>query len=224
VVKRARKAEQPSAPAGKQPVWRAVAVLVTLGLVAALLFGLSRVGDEARREVARRERYTVRFADIRCEPPPRLSRETFLAEVRYNAKADATFQSLDPDLPAKLTACFASHPWVAGVDAVTVESPEVVSVKLTYRTPVLGVKVGRHSRAVDAKGILLPGSAPTASLPELLGVEALPAETPAGKPVPNDLIVRAAAVAAEYKPKTIERTEQGWQLVQPDGKKLQVGR
>jgi hypothetical protein len=46
----------------------------------------------------------------------------------------------------------------------------------------------------------------------------------AGQQWSDDTVIRAASVAAEYKPKTIERTEQGWQLIQPDGKKLLVGR
>jgi hypothetical protein len=113
---------------------------------------------------------------------------------------------------------------VASVDAVTVESSNVVTVKLTYRTPVLAIPVGTAKRAVDAKGILLPASAPTDGLPEWLNAPPLPPDATAGKPWPDDLVVRAASVAAEHKPKTIERTTQGWQVVQPDGKKLIVGR
>lgn len=217
MVKRARKAN-PAAPGSRtRPI---IAVLVTLGVAAALLFGLSRLGDEARRNIGPRERYTVRFADIRCDSPPGTTRDTFLTEVRYAANAEATFQSLDPDLGAKLTAAFAAHPWVAGVEGVVVEPPDVVTVKLTYRTPVLAI----GARAVDAKGILLPPEATTAGLPELLKASPLPPEATAGKPWPDDIVVRAAPVAAEYKPKTIERTAQGWQLVQPDGRKLLVGR
>ena len=77
---------------------------------------------------------------------------------------------------------------------------------------------------MDAKGILLPATAPTANLPELLNAPPLPSDAPAGKPWPGDVVARAASVAVEYKPKSIERTEQGWQLVMPDGKKLLVGR
>jgi hypothetical protein len=91
-------------------------------------------------------------------------------------------------------------------------------VKLTYRTPVLAV----GKRAVDAKGILLPATASTADLPELLKANPLSPDATAGKLWPDEVVVRAAPVAAEYKPKTIERTAQGWQLVMPDGKKLAV--
>jgi hypothetical protein len=198
-------------------------VLVTLGLTAGLLFGLSRLGDEARRNIGPRDRYAVKFADIRCTPPPGMTRETFLTEVLYASNVAPTIQVLDPELSAKLTAAFAAHPWVASVDAVTVEPPDTVTVKLTYRTPVLAVATEGGKRSVDAKGILLPTSAPTADLPELLNGPALPPNATAGKPWPDATVVGAASVAAEYKPKTLERTPQGWQLVQPDGRKLVVG-
>jgi hypothetical protein len=224
LVKRARKAAAPAeAPPSR---WRAarplVTVAVTLGLVAAALFGLARLGDEARRNIGPRDRYAVNFADIRCDAPPGTTRDAFLAEVRYNANAAPAFQALDPDLKPKLTAAFAAHPWVVSVDGVTVEPPDAVGVRLTFRTPVLAIPAGGAKRAVDAKGILLPATAPTAGLPELLAPAAPPGK--AGEPWPDAGVVRAAAIAAEYRPKTIERTEQGWQLIQPDGKRLLVGR
>ncbi len=221
MVKRARRATPP-APSGARTARPILAVLLTLGGAAALLFGLSRLGDEARRNIGPRDRYAVRFADIRCDAPPGTTRETFLIEVRYDANAAATLQALDPDLASKLTAAFGAHPWVASVDAVTVDPPDVVGVKLTFRTPVLAVPTREGTRAVDAKGVLLPTSAPTAGLSELLNAVAAPGKP--GQPWPDDVVVRAAPVAGEYKPRTIERTAQGWQLIQPDGKKLLVGR
>ncbi len=217
MVKRARKAKAPTTAIGSRsrPV---VAVLLTLGVAAGVLFGLSWLGDEARRHIGPRDRYAGKFADIRCDPPPNTTRETFLAEVRYASNAGPTFQALDPDLTAKLSGAFLMHPWVAGVDAVTIDGPDAVSVKLTYRVPVLAV----GTRAVDAKGILLPVSAPTAGLPQILNVSPLAPEATAGKPWPDPVVVRAAPVAAEYKPKSIEQTQQGWQLIMPDGKKLTV--
>jgi hypothetical protein len=197
--------------------------LVTLGAAAAVLFGLSRLGDEARRNIGPRERYAVRFTDIRCDPPPNTTRDTFLTEVRYAANAPQTVQALDPDLRSQLTAAFSAHPWVASVDEVAV-APDVVRVVLKYRVPVLALPGGGTKRAVDAKGILLPASAPTDGLPELLGAPPLPVDTAAGKPWPDNNVVRAASVAVEYKPRTIERSDQGWVVVMPDGKKLVVGR
>lgn len=223
MVKRARKASLPTAGAsGRRGARRLIAATVTLLLVAALLFGLWRAGEEARRNIGPRDRYAVPFADIQCDAPPGMTRETFLVEVRYTANAASTVQALDPELKSQLTSAFATHPWVASVDAVSVEPPNTVSVKLTFRTPVLAIPVRDATRAVDAKGILLPATASTAGLPELLSPVSAPGK--AGQQWSDDTVIRAASVAAEYKPKTIERTEQGWQLIQPDGKKLLVGR
>jgi hypothetical protein len=215
VVKRAAK-EKPAERPRPRPLLKAV---LTLGVAAALLGGVWWAGAEARKHIGPRDRYAVPFADLRCDPPPGSTREAFLAEVRYASGAPASVQALDPDLTAKLIAYFAAHPWVASVDAVTVEGPDAVRVSLSYRVPVLAV----GERAVDARGVLLPATAPTAGLPELLGVGPLP-EGVAGKPHPDATVVRAAAVAAEYRPRTVEPTAQGWQLVMPDGKKLAVAR
>jgi len=223
-VKRARKAKSPAAGAGSGPARPLVAAVLTLGVAAGLLFGLSRVGDEARRNIGPRDRYAVKFADIRCDAPPGMTRETFLAEVRYVANASPTLQTMDPELNSKLTTAFAAHPWVANVDAMSVEPPDVVNVKLVFRKPVLAVRVNGAGglRAVDAKGVLLPASASTAGLPELLTPVSRPPEP--GQLWPDAIVQNAAPVAAEYKPRTLERTEQGWRLVQPDGQILLVGR
>lgn len=222
-MKRAKKAPPP-APAPRRTGRPVLTVVFTLGLAAALLFGLSLLGDRAKRGIGPRERYAVPFADVRCEPPPGTSRDTFLTEVRYTADAGVTLQLLDPDLKPRLTAAFAAHPWVQSVDSITVEPPDVITVALTFRKPVLRVSQPSAARAVDAKGVLLPLSAPTEGLPELLGVPGLPSDAVAGRFWPSDVVVRAAPVAVEYKPKTLERTAQGWQLVMPDGRKLLVSK
>jgi hypothetical protein len=184
-----------------------VLILLTLGGTAALLFGLSIVGDEARRAIGPRDRYAVRFADVRCEPPPGTARETFLTEVRYAGGVPATLQLLDPDLKSKLSTAFAAHPWVLSVDAVTVEPPDAVTVVITYRTPVLRVPHPTGPRVADAKGMLLPPTAPSDGMPQLLGDPESPPE----------VIARAAAIAAEYKPRTLERTRKGGRSSCPMG-------
>ncbi len=151
-----------------------------------------------------------------------MTRETFLTEVRYVTNVNPTLQTMDAELSAKLTTAFSAHPWVASVDAVAVEPPGVVNVKLTFRKPVLAVRVNDGVRAVDSKGVLLPASANTVGLPELL-TEVSPPAAP-GQTWPDPLVPRAASLAAEYLPRTLERTEQGWRLVQPDGRILLVGR
>ncbi len=222
-MKRAKNPDPPPAPR-KRAARPIVVAVLTLGFAGLVLFGLSHVGDEARRNIGPRDRYAVRFVDIQCVAPPNTSREIFLAEVRYLANLETTFQSLDPDLEKKLTAAFVLHPWVASVDAVTVEPTNVVTVALTFRKPVMAVPQPGGKRAVDAKGVLLPASAHTDGLPELLNAAALPQDTVAGQFWPGDVVVHAAPVASEYKPLTIERTQRGWELVLPSKQKLVVAR
>jgi hypothetical protein len=220
VVKRPRK---PAAPPEARARYRALAaVALTLGCAAALLFGLSRIGDEARRGIGPRDRYAIPVSDVRCPAPPGLSREQFLSEVRYAGDTGPTVQLLDPDLRAKLTKAFKAHPWVLSADRVTAEPPGTVLVELTFRTPALAVRVGNDVRAADTLGVVLPTGAPVAGLPQLVGEAAPPGA--AGAPWPDEAVRRAAALAAEYKPLEIERTPQGFQLTLPDGKRLSVSR
>lgn len=217
MVKRSQK------PPGVRARYRAlVAVALTLGCAAALLFGLSRLGDEARRGIGPRDRYAVPVSEIQCPAPPGLSREQFLSEVRYAGDTGPHVQLLDPDLRAKLTKAFKAHPWVLNVDRVAAEPPGAVAVELTFRTPALAVRTASAARAVDTLGVLLPAGAPVVGLPELVG-EFVPAGA-AGAPHPDEAVRRAAALATEYKPREIERTPQGFQLTMRDGKRLSVSR
>jgi len=147
-----------STPAG----WRAavrplLAAAITIGVTVGVLSALGWLGDEARRKIAERERYSAKFADIGCDAPAGLGRGEFLTEVRYAANAPETFQVLDPELRSKLTEAFTSHPWVESVESVTVDPPTAVRVGLKFRVPFLAIKVeGGTTRVVDANGVLLP--------------------------------------------------------------------
>ncbi len=216
-----KRAQQP-APAARGRYRALAGVALALGSAAALLFVLSRLGDEARRGIGPRDRYAVPVADVKCPAPPGLTREQFLSEVRYVGDTGTKVQLLDPDLRANLTKAFKAHPWVLSVDSVTAERPATVAVELTFRTPALAVRAGKEVRAVDTVGVLLPTGAPVAGLPELIGEFAPPGA--AGAPWPDETVRRAAGLASEYKPREIERTPQGFQLTMPDGKRLSVAR
>ena len=60
-----------------------LAALVTLAAVAGLLYGLARLGDEARRRIGPRDRYTVRFADVECDTPP--GRDRYVQVGRFGS-------------------------------------------------------------------------------------------------------------------------------------------
>ena len=111
-----------------------------------------------------------------------MTRQDFLDEVRYDAPSlPRQLSLLDEELANKLRAGFAKHAWVEKVEGVEIRRPKQIIVKLTYRTPVLAVKVGPKLRAVDGNGILLPRNAPTLGLPVYEG-DAPPPQKEAGTP------------------------------------------
>lgn len=208
--------KKPDPPPAGRPAWRtAAAALLTLAAVGGLVWGIARLGDEARRGIGPRDRYAVRFADIDCNPPPGRDRESFLAEVRYVSDFPETFQSLDPELTPRLTAAFTAHPWVAAVENVSVDPAGKIAVKLRHRTPFLAVKLTDGSvRAVDASGAVLPREASTGGLPVLT--------TPVTGADPA--VKRAVELVETHHPRQLEKTAQGWRLTLPDGKTLVVDR
>lgn len=220
MVKRNRVPE-PSATSSWRP-WRLLFTIVgTLCAISFVIYGVGQLNHQARLQLAERERYHIPFSDIVCEAPPGMSRETFLAEVRYLTDAAATVSLLDPELEAKLRTIFSTHPWVESVERVTIDPPRRLSVHLRFRTPVLAVRTDDGLRLVDRQGILLPPAAVPEHLPQLLSTVAAPG--PAGAVWPDPTVPRAAQLAIEYKPRTIERKPQGWELILGDGKKLLVG-
>jgi hypothetical protein len=199
------------------------AVLVTLALVAGLIWGLSRLGREARQGIGPRDRYSVRFAEIECEPPPGFDRSTFLSEVRYCSNFPDTYQSLDPGLGTKLTEAFASHPWVASVDAIRVGPDGTVQVELKYRTPVLAVRTVNGTRVVDKNGVLLPLETGSTGLPILTTPVSTPSVS-AGQVWADNVVKRAVELVDIHHPLKLERIPTGWRLTMPDEKTLVLDR
>jgi hypothetical protein len=195
---------------------------LTLAAVAGLLYGLGRLGDEARRRVGPRERYLVRFADVECDAPPGLDRAAFLAEVRYVGKHPETFNLNAAEDTDRLSASFAAHPWVKGVEGIDVEPPARVRVRLRFRAPVLAVKTEAGIRLVDDGGVLLPVSAVPEGVAELLAAIPAPA-VGAGQVWGYETVRRAAELVVTYKPRSLEKTPTGWRLTMPDGKVLVIG-
>ena len=146
------------------------------------------------------ERYRIAFTAIECTPPPRLSRAEFLDEVQYFAGMPDAVCVLDDGLPARLSAAFAKHPWVARVEAVEVVAPRRVRVGLTYRTAVLRIPgPGVVWEAVDANGVRLPKAAVEDALPELRG-DVRPPAGQEGQPWGDDRVQAAARTAALLRP------------------------
>lgn len=165
--------------------------LLPLALAAIFLGGVIWAGRWGVEYLRGQDRYELAFADIACDPPPMLTKERFFDEVRFVSRLPARLNLTDDDLAKKLRAGFAKHHWVEQVDAVEIKPPKQVIVRLTYRTPVLAVKVDETLRAVDGHGVLLYTDAPTAGLPIFAGT-AKPPQGAAGTPW-GDPAVEAAA-------------------------------
>lgn len=153
---------------------------LVLLLVAVFLGGVIWAGRWGLEQLQGDDRYAVRFADIECEPPASLSQRDFLDEVQFVGQLPSRLDLLDKELTNKLRDGFAKHAWVEKVDSVEMHPPKRIVVKLTYRQPVLVVKVGAKTRVVDGHGILLPKDAPTLDLPIYGGEAKPPREDKAG--------------------------------------------
>jgi hypothetical protein len=223
--KKPKKSKDSAQPRGWRRAGRRVVVLaLTLAVATAVLFGLRSLGDEALRGLGPRERFRVRFADVQCDSPPGTDRSTFLTEVRYTSGFPETFNALDPADRDRLSAAFASHPWVESVDDVSVEPQTVVRVKLTFRTPLMKVLVeGGGVRIVDRRGVLLPEMSAPSAVSELLTRVPAPT-TPAGQVWADDTVRRAVDLVKTYQPLRLEQLPSGWRLTRPDGKTLHVER
>jgi len=164
--------------------------IIAVLAAAAVVFGLVLLGRYARDWLDKRQHYSVKFADLRCESPPGIDRPTLLAEVQYLGSLPDSINVLDAGLVNRLQAAFALHPWVEKVEGVNLRDADGPTVRLVIRRPVLAV----GERAVDRNGVLLPVGTPTDGLPVFEG-DAPPPKGAAGTPW-GDAKVEAAARAA----------------------------
>jgi hypothetical protein len=165
-------------------------MLMPMLLTALALFGLIRLGQAARADLATHQHQSISFASIQCEPPPGMDREDFLGEVQYLAGWPDRVDLIDNDT-SRLAEAFARHPWVEQVESISLERDHSVQVRLRFRKPVLAVYANGQIRAVDAQGILLPAAAPTTGLHMYEGVAASP-KGPAGTPWGDPYLTLAA--------------------------------
>jgi hypothetical protein len=156
-----------------------VRATLSLLLVGAFLGGIIYAAHCSLEYLQGLDRYRLEFTEIDCEPPVGMDRREFLDEVRFESRLPKRLQLTDDNLPHLLRDGFLKHPWVERVEAVEIKPPKHVLVKLTHRTPVLAVKIGDTTWAVDGHGILLRPNAPTLGLPIYNG-NAKPPQGPAG--------------------------------------------
>jgi hypothetical protein len=217
--------KKPRRPKPARSRWKpALAILLTLAIVGGIALAFDWIGGEALRRIGQRGRYRVAFADIHCDSPRGLDRETFLREVRYLSDFPESFHALDEGERSQLTAAFAKHPWVESVDAVGLSPGNAVTVKLTYRVPALGVRVDRGTvRLVDSRGILLPESDLPRGITELLNIIPSP-KVNAGEVWPDETVQRSLGLMKSYPLARLERLDAGWRLTLRDGSTRHIGR
>ena len=173
----------------RKRIFQITALVTVLGaLIGAFLLLHQTLFRQARLQPS----YQVAVADFDVKPPARYDRKEFLDEVRYIARWPPYFRLLDDDLPTRLAKGFARHPWVADVQEVRVLPSRVVRITLSYREPVMAVKLGDTWRAVDCDGVLLPRNARIDGLPKFMG-DAKPPSGPAGSRWGDPAVEKAAA-------------------------------
>src|SRR5262245_14986102 len=102
----------------------AVFVLILAGFYGSVIL----IGGWARDQLRDRDRYKLAFTDIEVDPPPGMTRETFLDEVQYLGSMADAMSLVGPKVPERLAQAFRRHPWVADVEHVLMR-PRSIAVK-----------------------------------------------------------------------------------------------
>jgi hypothetical protein len=190
-------AESPKVPPLRERLFRPGLLIKTAVLASLLVVGPWAV--QQLPELDDRPEYQLPFRDVRLIPPPTPPLPAdFLDQVRHRAGLPEGLPLLDPELPERLAAAFAEHPWVERVNEVRNQSPAMVTVTLQYRRPVALVAVPEGVYAVDSQGILLPPQDFSAEDAQdylvIRGITSVP-HGAAGKPWGDPAVAAAAALA-----------------------------
>lgn len=171
-------------------------VLVGIGLGGLCWLGLWGLDIRVRNDLDKAGAYQIPFNRVEVLSPRGMGREAFLTEVRFLSGSAETLSLLDRDLPARLSAAFRSHPWVAEVRTVTVSPAAGARVDLKFRDPVLRVAdaSAKAERLVDASGVLLPRLEGPRDWPLLDSVPERGPESP-GKTWPSRIVEEGARLA-----------------------------
>lgn len=183
---------------------------ILCGLV--VLLSVILAGRAARASLHDRATYSLRFADIACQPPDGMSRADFLREVRAFTRHPSALYLLDEDLASRLHRVFLAHPCVESVSRVAIDphgsgshATNPVRVEMVFRQAVLAVAPSAQNksgsriaesgwRVVDRRGVLLP-SRDTQRLPVLITEVAAPSG-PSGSHWGDARVTAAAQTAA----------------------------
>ncbi|GEM_PF-654682 len=168
-----------------------------------LILLLSKTDSSFSKWISTNHLTPLLFTDINSDSPNGLSKEEFLAEVRYLGNLKENVDLLEEGILLKIIAAFKAHPWVEKVSAMQREGTNNLQVNLVFRKPCLIVpmlqandqaRVNENYRVVDRNSIILPKNAIRIGL--LTYYKAIPfPKGNAGTPWGNDEVLACAKVA-----------------------------
>ncbi len=180
-------------------------VLVALGVIACLGWGLQGVWQRFAPQISQHESYLLTDARITISTLPEWITGDVRGQVVRNTGLDGRLSVLDPAFAQVVEDAFTLHPWVESVDQITKRYPAGVHVELTYRRPVAVVELVSQQVVqlvpIDRRGVHLPSAdVPDIRkryLPRIGGVVERP---PVGQPWTDERVLGAAELAEQLAP------------------------
>ncbi len=197
-------------------------VLIVLVLFALFGGGWYWTWLRVRRRVLSSPEYRVEFDKLEITPLPKwIRRSNVRADVFRQLIGQGPLNIMDEDLPQRIAAAFAQHPWVSKVYSVRKQPLGGVKVELAYRRPVCAVETAQLPLPlpVDEEAVLLPGDdfSPLElnAYPRLTGVDSVPAGLAVGQRWKDARVIGGAEIAAALNPVWKELQLQRIQPTQP---------
>jgi len=184
--KKKRSGSQPEPSLLRRLLFPRPRVLLALGVVAMLGWGMQRVWQQVAPSVIHRDRYLLKDSRITISPLPEWITGDVRTEVVEHAGLQRRLSVLDDTFMQVVEDAFVLHPWVESVDKITKSYPAGVHVELTYRRPVAVVEMvsqqGVQFVPIDRYAVHLPiDDVPEMRLRYLPRIGGIVARPPAGQ-------------------------------------------
>ena len=135
-------------------------VVVAIGVVALLGWGMNGVWHHFAPQISQRESYLLSDQRITMTPLPEWIVGDVRGEAVRNAGLAGRLSILDDAFAQVVQDAFILHPWVETVDRITKQYPAGVHVEVTYRQPVAVVELVNQNVVqlvpIDRYGVYLP--------------------------------------------------------------------
>lgn len=175
-------------------------VVLALGVIALLGWGMHAVWQHVAPNVIGRDRHLLRAERITITPLPEWIAGDIRAQVVRDAGLDSRLSLLDDAFGTVVADAFKLNPWVETVERVTKDYPQGVQVELTYRKPVAVVELvgaeGVQYVPIDRRGVHLPiDDVPELRKRYLPRVGGIVGRPPVGQVWPDPRVIGAAELA-----------------------------